>query len=103
MSRNFYCAADSPGSMHEVDDATELVRYQITNYTGAISRPSLRHHVCTTTLLPVDGKPALSVSVSLMAPAHPDTTVCSGKCTELCGIGRKLVEYHRKCLTRLGA
>jgi len=83
---NSHIAADPVRSMHEVDRATERIRYHFTNHAGAIARLDLLHHARAATLLPMDAKPALSASVRSVTPAHRNLAARDRKRAVLCGI-----------------
>src|SRR5690242_15903313 len=124
MCGNLQCTADSPGEVRKVNGAPELIRYQLTDDTGAKSRSTRRLYTRATALLPVNAKagrcaavlqfgvsPASRscgacesfgrhMSVSTEAPTHEYATGFDGNCAELCRIGNELVEYHGEYLTR---
>jgi len=100
MCGNLQCTADSPGEVRKVNGAPELIRYQLTDDTGAKSRSTRRLYTRATALLPVNAKAGLHMSVSTEAPTHEYATGLDGNCAELCRIGSELVEYHGQYLTR---
>ena len=58
MNGNFDFTTNPLGGKHEVDRTPKFIRYQITNYAAAISRPGVWQDLWATALHPLDTKPA---------------------------------------------